>query len=55
MTIKGLEISSLGYYPNALHPDLAHREHVIGHLRKVILGAELLGVGIAERIRLREG
>jgi len=43
---KGLEISSLGYYPNPLHPDLAHREHVIGHLKKVILGAEKLGVGI---------
>ncbi len=43
---KGLEISSLGYYPNPLHPDLAHREHVIGHLKKVIVGAEVLGVGI---------
>jgi len=43
---KGLAISSLGYYPNALHPDLAHREHVIAHLKKVILGAEMLGVSI---------
>jgi len=43
---KGLEISSLGYYPNCLHPDLAHREHVIAHLKKVIVGAEVLGVDI---------
>ena len=43
---KGLEISSLGYYPNPLHPDLAHREHVIAHLKKVIVGAEMLGVEI---------
>ncbi len=43
---KGLEISSLGYYPNPLHPDLEHREHVIAHLKKVIIGAEMLGVDI---------
>jgi len=43
---KGLAISALGYYPNPLHPDLAHREHVIAHLKKVIVGAETLGVGI---------
>jgi sugar phosphate isomerase/epimerase len=46
MAEKGLEISSLGYYPNPLHPDLDHREHVINHLKKVIVGAETLGVGI---------
>lgn len=45
LTDKGLEISSLGYYPNPLHPDPAHREHVIAHLKKVIIGAEMLGVG----------
>ena len=28
----GLTISSLGYYPNPLHPDAEHRETVIGHL-----------------------
>ena len=32
----GLEISSLAYYPNNLHPDDAHREEVNGHLRKVV-------------------
>jgi sugar phosphate isomerase/epimerase len=43
---KGLEISSLGYYPNPLHPDLEHRERVVAHLRNVIVGAEMLGVDI---------
>ncbi|MBC8263236.1 MAG: sugar phosphate isomerase/epimerase [Anaerolineales bacterium] len=43
---KGLEISSLGYYPNPLHPDPAHREQVVAHLKKVIVGAETLGVDI---------
>lgn len=43
---KGLQISSLGYYPNPLHPDLEHREHVVAHLKKVIVGAEMLGVDI---------
>ena len=42
----GLSISSLGYYPNPLHPDPEHRETVIGHLKKVILAAELLEVPI---------
>jgi sugar phosphate isomerase/epimerase len=43
---RGIEITALGYYPNPLHSDLAHREHVIGHLKKVIVGAERLGVGV---------
>jgi sugar phosphate isomerase/epimerase len=38
----GLTISSLGYYPNPLHPDAEHREIVIGHLKKVIEAAALL-------------
>ena len=42
----GLTISSLGYYPNPMHPDPAHRDVVIGHLKKVILAAELLEVPI---------
>ncbi len=41
-----LIISSLGYYPNPLHPDPAHREMVIDHLKKVILAAERLNVPI---------
>jgi len=41
-----MEISSLGYYPNPLHPDAEHRATVIDHLKKVILAAELLEVPI---------
>ena len=42
----GLEISSLAYYPNNLHPDDAHREAVNGHLRKVIDAAQTLEVEV---------
>lgn len=42
----GLPISSLGYYPNPLHPEAEHRETVISHLNKVIEGAALLEVPI---------
>lgn len=42
----GLTISSLGYYPNPLHPDKEHRDTVIGHLKKVIEAAEMLDVEI---------
>jgi sugar phosphate isomerase/epimerase len=42
----GLEISSLAYYPNPLHPDPKHREMVVGHLKKVIAAAEMLGVPV---------
>jgi sugar phosphate isomerase/epimerase len=41
---KGLQISGLGFYPNPLHPDPAHREQVIGHLRHVITAASRMGV-----------
>jgi sugar phosphate isomerase/epimerase len=41
---KGLGITGLGFYPNPLHPDPAHREHVIGHLKKVMAAAEKMGV-----------
>lgn len=42
----GLMISSLGYYPNPLHPDPQHRETVIAHLKKVIDAAALLEVNM---------
>ncbi|MBI9049850.1 MAG: sugar phosphate isomerase/epimerase [Anaerolineaceae bacterium] len=42
----GMTISSLAYYPNPLHPDAAHREMVIDHLKKVIEAAALLEVPI---------
>jgi sugar phosphate isomerase/epimerase len=43
---RGLTISGLGYYPNPLHPDAGHRERVIGHLKKVIQAAGLMGVPV---------
>jgi len=39
---NSLEISSLGYYPNPLHPDPEHRNVVISHLKKVIDAAALV-------------
>ena len=41
---KGLGISGLGYYPNALHPDPEHRERVIGHQKLVIEACAKMGV-----------
>jgi sugar phosphate isomerase/epimerase len=41
-----LTVSSLGFYPNPLHPDAEHRETVIGHLKKVIEAAEMLEVSV---------
>ncbi len=43
---KGIGVSALGYYPNPLHPDAAHREAVIAHLKQVIAAAPLLGVSL---------
>ncbi len=43
---NNLTISSLGYYPNPLHPDLEHRQLVIDHLKNVISTAEMLEVPI---------
>lgn len=43
---KGIAVSALGYYPNPLHPDAAHRDAVTDHLRKVIVAAGKMGVGL---------
>ncbi len=43
---KGIEISGLGFYPNPLHADAAHRDDVIGHLTKVIKAAGVMGVPV---------
>jgi sugar phosphate isomerase/epimerase len=40
----GVEISSLAYYPNNLHPDLRQRKAANDHLKKVIDAAAKLGV-----------
>ena len=42
----GLEISSLAYYPNNLHPDVRERRAANTHLRKVIDAAAELGVNV---------
>jgi sugar phosphate isomerase/epimerase len=43
---RGLSVSALGYYPNPLHADAAHRDAVIGHLKKVITAAGMMQVGV---------
>ena len=40
MEQNSLQISSLAYYPNPMHPDEEHRSVVIEHLKKVIDAAE---------------
>jgi sugar phosphate isomerase/epimerase len=43
---RGLTVSSLAFYPNNLHPDQEQRAEANEHLRKVIVAAQKLGVGI---------
>jgi sugar phosphate isomerase/epimerase len=43
---KRLSISALGYYPNPLHPDHVHRQAVIDHLKRVIVAAGQMDVGL---------
>ncbi len=43
---KGLSVSGLGYYPNPLHADAAHRDAVIAHLLRVITAAAMMGVRV---------
>jgi sugar phosphate isomerase/epimerase len=42
----GVQIAGLGYYPNPLDPDPAHRRVAVAHLEKVIDAARRLGVGV---------
>lgn len=42
----GLSISSLGYYPNNLDPNLENRRFYHEHLKKVIKAAQMLGVPV---------
>lgn len=44
--IHGVSISGLGYYPNPLDPDPAHRKLVAEHLVKVIRAAPQIGVNV---------
>jgi sugar phosphate isomerase/epimerase len=52
---KGLTISALGYYPNPLHPDPAHRAAVIGHLNHVITAAEKMDVALVNTFMGADG
>ena len=42
---KGVFLSALGYYPNPLDPDFNVSAVAIGHIKKVVLAARMLGVG----------
>jgi sugar phosphate isomerase/epimerase len=46
LTARGLDISSLAYYPNHMHPDPGHRAAVNAHLDRVVDAAVLLGVDV---------
>ncbi len=43
---KGVEISSLAYYPNMMDADLAKRQAAAGHLKKLIRVSHRLGIGM---------
>ena len=43
---KGVEISSLAYYPNTLDPDLEKRNAAVEHLKALILASKKLGVNM---------
>lgn len=45
---KGLTLASLAYSPNPLTEDEKMREFYFGHIRKVIAGAEMLGVPVVD-------
>src|SRR5690606_18321339 len=40
----GVEISALGYYPNALDPDRTTSAKAVAHIKKVIRASALLGI-----------
>jgi sugar phosphate isomerase/epimerase len=46
LRLQGVSISGLGYYPNPLDPDPAHRQLVTGHLLRLIRAASMLEVGV---------
>lgn len=43
---KGVEISSLGYYPNTLDPDLEKRRTYIDHIHALIDASAMLGINM---------
>ena len=46
MSDSGVQISGLGYYPNPLAPDADEAAVAEQHIRKVIVAAQMLGVGV---------
>ncbi|MGI9584680.1 MAG: sugar phosphate isomerase/epimerase family protein [Acidimicrobiia bacterium] len=46
LAARGVGVSGLGYYPNPLNEDAAHRTAVSDHLMKVISAASLMGVPV---------
>ncbi len=42
----GVELTSLGFYPNNLDPDIAAREANLQHLKKLIVTSAKLGIGL---------
>ncbi len=46
MVGAGIEISGLGYYPNPLTPVAEEAKVYVEHIKKVIVAAEMLGVGV---------
>lgn len=43
---KGVQISSLAYYPNAMDGDLEKRAAAVSHLKKVILASAKMGINM---------
>ncbi len=43
---RGITISGLGFYPNPLHPDAAHRDAILTHLQQVITAAAMMKVPV---------
>lgn len=43
---KGVEISSLAYYPNTMDADLEKRNTAVEHLKNVIRASDKLGIGL---------
>jgi sugar phosphate isomerase/epimerase len=42
--VTHVEVSALGYYPNPLDPDRTAAQRCVGHLKRVIVAAEKLGL-----------
>jgi sugar phosphate isomerase/epimerase len=43
---SGVAVSALGYYSNVLSPDPRESEATLEHLRRVIIAAQVLGIGL---------